>query len=126
MTALTIEDARKLVADNGQGHVLRFWGDVGETQRAALLEQVAAVDFALMKRLIEQWVRNEPLPEQFTMIEPVPLIPKIDLARADAREAYQAGEEALRAVRVPRSERRLPNRPGLEEIPVPIPRRENT
>jgi len=100
VTAPTISEARRLLADNGQGHVLRFWDDLGETQRAALLEQVAAIDFSLMNRLIEQWVLNEPVPEQFAAIEPVPLIPKIDLARADAREAYQAGEDALRAGRV--------------------------
>jgi len=98
--ALTLDDGRKLLADGGQDHVLRFWDRLGEQERRALLNQVADIDFALLNRLVESWVIQEPPPEQFSSIKPVPLIPKQDLSRAEGLEAYEAGEEALRSGRV--------------------------
>ncbi len=91
---------RKDLAENGQDHLLAFWGDLDGAGRGRLLEQIASIDFALMNRLVEQWVKNDPPPESFKAIEPVPTIPVVEPNRPDAREALDAGEEALRAGRV--------------------------
>ncbi|HIJ74397.1 MAG TPA: UDPGP type 1 family protein [Candidatus Hydrogenedentes bacterium] len=92
--------AKQCLEANGQEHVLRFWDVLAQSQRAALLAQIEGIDFPLMNRLIDEWVRNKPPPETFEKIEPVPLIPVADIARQDAKAAFDAGEEALRAGRV--------------------------
>lgn len=98
--ALVYEEAQRRLRENGQEHVLRFWDTLDEQSQAGLLEQIDTIDFGLMNRLIERWVLDEPPPETFERIEPVSLIPKADMMRADAVEAWDAGEEALRAGRV--------------------------
>jgi UDP-N-acetylglucosamine/UDP-N-acetylgalactosamine diphosphorylase len=91
---------RELVAAHGQEHVFRFWDQLDECQRTALLAQLEEVDFPLMDRLIATWVHNEPDAEHFSELRPVPVIPEATPEREDAREAWAAGEEALRAGRV--------------------------
>ncbi|MFA6243102.1 MAG: UTP--glucose-1-phosphate uridylyltransferase, partial [Candidatus Hydrogenedentales bacterium] len=97
---MSIDDARNALALHGQDHVLAFENRLNETERAHLLAQVAAIDFELMDRLVKKWVLDEPPAERFNAIAPVPTIPCADSERADAREAWDAGEEALRAGRV--------------------------
>lgn len=95
-----IAQARQVLEKHGQEHVLRFWNDLNETERANLLAQIETIDFGLIERLVETWVRNQPPPERFERIDPVPVIPPADRERPDAREAWEAGEEALRVGRV--------------------------
>ncbi len=90
-------ELRELAAKYGQDHVFRFWDQLNDAGRTALLADLAQVDFALMRRLAEQWILSQPPPETFRHIEPVPVIPT---DAPDAREAWDAGEEALRAGRV--------------------------
>lgn len=80
----------------GQGHVFRFWEHLNEHGRAELTAQLAQVDFALMRRLADQWILSQPSPEHFQRIDPVTVIP---VDAPDAREAWDAGEEALHAGR---------------------------
>lgn len=97
---MTYQDAFTRLAQYGQEHVLRFWDSLAPTERDTLLGQIDPIDLDLMKRLADEWIHNEPEPEHFSKIEPVPTIPQADPSRADAREAWTAGEEALRAGRV--------------------------
>ncbi|NUM55380.1 MAG: UDPGP type 1 family protein [Candidatus Hydrogenedentes bacterium] len=97
---MTYHEASRALAQYGQDHVLRFWDSITGPQRDALLAQIETIDFDLMRRLAAEWIFNEPPPEHFATIEPVPTIPCADATRADAREAWDAGEEALRAGRV--------------------------
>ena len=91
---------RALAAEYGQDHVFAFWGQLNGEERAGLLEQLAMVDFALMDRLIRQWVLEQPEPEVFREIEPVAALPVADKGDPAAREAWDAGEEQLRQGRV--------------------------
>ena len=96
---LSAVEAWERLEKYGQAHVLRFWDDLDEAGRRKLLDHIERIDFALMGRLIDEWVRATPPEEAFDRIEPVPMIPK-DGADGDARAAWEAGEEALRAGRV--------------------------
>jgi UDP-N-acetylglucosamine/UDP-N-acetylgalactosamine diphosphorylase len=89
---------RASAAAYGQEHVFRFWEQLDSAERAALLAQVAEIDFTLMQRLAETWIFNEPAAERFNDIKPLPVLPPATLA--NAREAWDAGEAALRAGRV--------------------------
>jgi len=94
---LSESEARKLLERYGQEHVLRFWDDLDDSQRAEFLEDIAGVDFALMERLIDKWVRNEPPAERFDEIVPVSMI---TCDAPDRAQAEAAGEQALRDGRV--------------------------
>ncbi|MCC6486148.1 MAG: UDPGP type 1 family protein [Candidatus Hydrogenedentes bacterium] len=98
--AETMETLRTNLSAHGQDHTLQYWSSLSSQERDCLLAQLRSIDLALMDRLIETWVRNDPPPETFAEIRPVPTIPVAQPDRADARDAWDAGEEALRAGRV--------------------------
>ncbi len=89
---------RRLAEQYGQGHLFRFWDDLSAEQRVELLDVVRQIDFALMDRLVDTWVRNEPAPEHFEHIEPVDVIPPVGPDTDPA--VLEAGEQALREGRV--------------------------
>lgn len=91
---------RSQLERNGQTHVLRFWDRLDDAERTYLLDQIDSIDFALMSRLIDRWIRTTPPPETFSSIAPISVVPKASLDRPDAREAREAGENALRQGRV--------------------------
>ncbi len=95
---LNESSARARLEENGQDHVLRFWGELSQTDRDTLIAQIETIDFRLMNRLIHQWVTSPPPEERFKRIDPVPVIPQG--GGEDAQTAWQAGEEALRQGRV--------------------------
>ncbi len=91
---------RALAAQYGQEHVFTFWGQLDAAGRAALLAQLDQIGFALMDRLAREWVLDQPAPEVFKEITPVPAIPIASKEDPAAREAWDAGEEQLRQGRV--------------------------
>ncbi len=100
MTVLNETEVRDQLATYGQDHILRFWSQLTEQEQALLSEQIATIDLKLMTRLAEKWIHSTVAPEVFSRIEPIPVFPEADLAQPGAREAWEAGEAALRAGRV--------------------------
>ena len=98
--AESIETLRSGLSNHGQDHTLQYWSSLSSQERECLSAQLRSIDLALMDRLIETWVLNDPPPETFAEIRPVPTIPVAQADRADAKEAWDAGEEALRAGRI--------------------------
>ncbi|MBQ6104092.1 MAG: hypothetical protein IJL06_10540, partial [Kiritimatiellae bacterium] len=47
----TPEEARKILEDAGQSHVLAFWDRLDASAREGLLAQVARIDFAAVAKL---------------------------------------------------------------------------
>jgi UDP-N-acetylglucosamine/UDP-N-acetylgalactosamine diphosphorylase len=94
--ALSVEDARRRLADNGQEHVLRFHDTLDAQGKAGLLAEIEGIDFPLMRHLTDLWIRNTPAEEKFDHIAPIAMIPK----GGNTLEARTAGEDALRAGRV--------------------------
>jgi UDP-N-acetylglucosamine/UDP-N-acetylgalactosamine diphosphorylase len=82
----------------GQGHVFRWWEDIGEEGRNSLLEQLSPIDFNELDELAARHRGGEaPLPEG--EIQPAEVIP-LARTRAElgaAEEVRRIGEEALRA-----------------------------
>lgn len=101
MPALTYQEAQQRLAPLGQEHVLRFWRELPPESQSALLAQIESLDEQLTEQLIDEWIRNEKKPERFENIEPVDVLPYVEEPDSGpAREAYDAGEEALAAGRV--------------------------
>ncbi len=48
---MTYEAAKEILAQNGQGHVLSFWSQLDQQEQVALLDQIASIDMAAIKRM---------------------------------------------------------------------------
>jgi len=82
---------RELAGEYGQEHIFRYWDTLDTGARARFLEDLARIDFPLMRRLAETWILNAPEPERFSDIQPIPVIP----AEPEDPAAVAAGEDAL-------------------------------
>jgi len=82
----------------GQGHVLRFWDELADTQREGLVGQLEALDFARIDRLVTDHVLSESpfqLPQRIDPAPCYPSEPASEEQRGLFRGAWQAGEQAL-------------------------------
>ena len=89
---LSLENAKKILEDNDQAHVLRFWHELGESQRSGLMAQVESLDFGSIARM------QRLLPENQTAAVAGDITPA-DVAQPSAREkedARRLGEDAIR------------------------------
>ncbi|UCG33276.1 MAG: UDPGP type 1 family protein [Phycisphaerales bacterium] len=75
----------------GQPHLLHFWPELSDTERASLLADIERVAFEPLPKLVETHVRGHPSVHIGGRIEPVDTLP----ARADGKRAEQY-EEARR------------------------------
>jgi UDP-N-acetylglucosamine/UDP-N-acetylgalactosamine diphosphorylase len=94
--AFTYDEAKGLLDRRGQGHVLRFWPQLNEAQRTALLGQIQTLDFAVldeMKRLLN----GKAAAAGVAAIEPAPVVAPDGALQAAGRAE---GEAALRAGKV--------------------------
>lgn len=93
---------RRRLAEAGQDHVLRFWGDLAEDSRRRLLAQLADIDFPLLARLIDEHVTNAKPVEMPRDLEPAPFIalPASDADHQRRRHMHDLGEELLAAGKV--------------------------
>lgn len=94
VTELTYEEAKKKLAGDGQEHVLKFYEELSETERAALLQQIDETDFSVCenaKKLGNAGGRGVFSP-----------LPALECAEIEKRaEEYRAlGLEAIRAGKV--------------------------
>lgn len=100
MTVPNESDSRELLHQNRQSHLLHFWNSLDDGQAGQLLRDIANIDFDLMNRIVDQWIHHAPEPEVFHSIEPIPVLPVYDPDEAKAKEASDAGENALRGGKI--------------------------
>ncbi len=94
---MTIEAAKQILKENGQEHVLSFWGQLDKAAREQLLTQIGELDFKSIARMQSMLRTGEPAARSSS--EPRP--PEVLELCAEARAtAYAAGEEVLRAGKV--------------------------
>jgi UDP-N-acetylglucosamine/UDP-N-acetylgalactosamine diphosphorylase len=83
---------------HGQGHLLRWWGELDSSRRARLASEVASIDFEQLDRLIAELVHGEgaeaPPAEKVEPIEAFRL-PQTDGERIATRRAAGVGSDAL-------------------------------
>lgn len=95
---MTYEGAKKLLSENGQEHVLRFWDRLNDAEKASLLAQVEELDFSSIAKQKEILAANlagtaSAAGEQAPM-EPAPVTVLSDSDRADIAKI---GEHELKA-----------------------------
>jgi len=98
-----VENVSKRLEQHGQGHLLAFWPELDEARRAALLEQIEALDW----EKIDDWVKNVVRREPELAVEGVPEAPQFYGAEpADGAQAAkyararELGEGLIRAGKV--------------------------
>ena len=88
------------LAGHGQGHLLKWWGDLDANQRARLRAEIELIDFVHLDRLIAELVEQEvpaaPAPERVGSIE-VSSSPRTDGERIGRRHAAEIGAASLAA-----------------------------
>lgn len=92
---------RQLTA-HGQSRLLRFWPGLSDSERLALLDDIAQLDLERIAPLIDPLVRNRPRFELPTRLEPPEVWPHAptESLRAKYAEARRLGGEAIAAGRV--------------------------
>ncbi len=85
---------------HGQGHLLRWWGELDDAARARLASEVASIDLGQIERLIAELVRGDggaaPPVERVRPVEAVRL-PQTDGERVALRRAAGIGADAMAA-----------------------------
>src|SRR3954452_18474960 len=85
---------------HGQGHLLKWWGDLGEDESAELAAEVEGIDFDQLDRLIAELVKVDspvaPAPERVGPIE-VFRLPRTDGERIARRHVSEIGAAAMAA-----------------------------
>ncbi len=91
------DDVIQRVYDNSQDHVFEYWQELDEAERMRLLDDLAEVDFGLLKKL---YTGTEVAAD--TRFDPAPCIglPKTAGEREEWARARTAGEEHVRAGKV--------------------------
>ncbi|RJP67408.1 MAG: UDPGP type 1 family protein [Candidatus Abyssobacteria bacterium SURF_17] len=86
---------------SGQGHVFRWWHEMGEQGKERLLKQLQAIAFRELGELYNQW-KGAATPVSEQKIEPAEIIsiPKTQEEISKAQRAVHRGEEAIRAGKI--------------------------
>ena len=96
-------EAKKVLAANGQDHILRFWSGLGTAARKALLAQIATIDFEELARC-RAMLPGSPHPATLTPQPSTgvsPTAPKVAELKGKAQAAaFAAGAKELAAGRV--------------------------
>ena len=94
---MTVEQAKQVLDQHGQGHVLKFWDVLDDGARAQLLDQIAGLDFASVARM--QGMVKAKGAVSAAVSEPT--APEVLVLTPEARAvAYAAGEAEIRAGKV--------------------------
>lgn len=85
-----------------QEHVLQFWPKLSHGERRGLLDQLEAIDFDELDRLIEQLVLNKPPPPSVENISPAPCVPlpRNDEEKQTFRQMWSDGANFIESGKV--------------------------
>lgn len=92
--SMTYEQAREKLDSFGQGHVLKYYGDLSEGERAVLLRQIAETDFSVVASC-----RHREELAQKGRISPLGAMQLPEIEK-NKKEFEQTGLEAIRAGKV--------------------------
>ena len=90
------DKAKKLLAGHNQSHLLRFWDKLDKAAQAALLKQIAALDFASIARM-QALLKTKDAAAATGELQPAQVV---ELDAATRQRAVARGEAELRAGRV--------------------------
>ncbi len=92
---MTYESAKKLLEDWGQSHLLKYYNELNEAEKNALLDQIGTTDFSLLNYLKEE----NRLSAKRGKIEPLGAVTVKDIAR-NSEKYRSVGVNAIRSGRI--------------------------
>ncbi len=94
--------AKQQLAEHQQSHLLRWWPELNEPSQQNLLDQIEAIDWPAVDKLIETHVRAKPLSVEVGELQPVLVYPASPDESQEPlyADAMERGEAMLRAGRV--------------------------
>ena len=98
-----VEAIRTMLVECGQGHLLRFYDQVSDAQRAGLIKQIESIDFQKLGELIEKYVLRKPdveIPAEIQPVEMLPARPRDEDERRRYADARRLGAELIAAGKV--------------------------
>jgi UDP-N-acetylglucosamine/UDP-N-acetylgalactosamine diphosphorylase len=88
----------KVLAAHGQQQLLGFWGELDKAQRAALLEQIEALDFDQVDKWVGDYVKKANPLSLPTKIEPSPAYPALPSSPAMEKKYEKAREKGRQLI----------------------------
>lgn len=92
---ITYEEAKKMLADYGQEHILRYYDELSAEEQNSLLVQTEKIDFSILSALDSK--NNASLKR--SKIEPISAVTAADIAR-NSEEYRSVGLDAIRSGKV--------------------------
>lgn len=93
-------DVQQTLEQHDQAHLLAFWDELNQAQRANLLQQIYAIDFDTLDELIEQYVKSDSASTTPAKLEPAPYYPNQPDGTYDAAAFRTQGENLIAAGKV--------------------------
>ena len=87
------EEAKSVLKDFGQEHLLNFYNELDEEGKNHLLNQISNIDFNLMNNLFAN--RNE-VPDTNEQIENIPALKKDNLTENEKEKLFKIGAEIIK------------------------------
>lgn len=94
---MNYQEAKKVLDQHGQGHVLKFWESLEGAQQTALLAQIEALDFKTVNQVRDLLKAGGEIAGTYKEMEPAPVI---SLTPGEMRIPRGIGEGALKANQV--------------------------
>ncbi len=98
----TLDELKATAERHGHGHLFRFFHELNDAEKAKLHEQVSAVEFEVVNKLVDDFVKSTAPVASAADLKPAPVVPlpTTDEQRQAARGARAAGDEAFRRGRI--------------------------
>ena len=89
-----LKKAQELVKKYNQEHLLKFYDEMSDEKKEALLDQILSIDFDLMNQLYDKVI----VPPDFedVEIEPIDYVDKSKLTAAETKAYEEKGIEAIK------------------------------
>jgi UDP-N-acetylglucosamine/UDP-N-acetylgalactosamine diphosphorylase len=98
-----LEKTKKLLKKHNQQHLLAFWEQLDQKQREFLLSQIQSLDFDVIDRWIEQYIKNPApvqLPTGFAPASSYPAEPNNPDLKHKYQQAIKSGRQLISAGKV--------------------------
>jgi UDP-N-acetylglucosamine/UDP-N-acetylgalactosamine diphosphorylase len=92
------QKARKLLGAHDQSHLLAFWGELDDGQKASLLDQIEELDLAMVEKWVCEYVKKDAPLSVPSHLEPAPAYPAAPTTAAMEKKYEKAREKGRQLI----------------------------
>ena len=92
------EQLLSLIGDSGQVHILAFWNELNDSEKATLAEQIQLIDFSSVNNWVNSYVLNKPeqhIPADLEPADYFSIAPETEALEALYENAVRIGEQLI-------------------------------